>query len=878
LRQPPPLAKGNMLGRYRIEEKLGQGGMGVVYRAYDDQLHREVAIKMLSSDLASDPRRRQRFLVEARAASALSHPNICTLHDIGEHQGQVFLVMEHLGGKTLAERLKQGPLPLKETLEIAVQLADALAAAHNSGIIHRDLKPGNVMLTKGGVKLLDFGLAKLTEKTAGELGETETLGAQVPATQEGTIAGTVAYMSPEQAQGKPVDARSDIFSFGSVLYEMATGVRPFQGDTNLSVLSAILQKEPEPVSAIRHDIPADLERIISRCLKKDVERRFQHMGDVRVALLEFKEDSESGVTAAPPARRPAWPPMRKALIAGVILAILAAGGLLWWRLWPVRTPFQRIELQRLTTSGDAGEAAISPDGKYLARTSVHGEEQAIWLRQLKTGSEIQAVPPIQTKFSGLQFSRDGEYLYYAQSKGANEAALYRVPSLGGPAQLVLDKVTKRVAVSPDERRFAYLSGGPDKRMSITVAGPNPADRQTILTRSEPDFLRYQLSWSPDAKLLALPIGSSDDRFWQIESVLIVPLNGTAPAILSPVKWGMVWSAEWLANGQGLLVNGSANGSSLQFWFVPYPKGQPRRVTNDANGYWGVSTTADSTVFVTVQRDELGEMWTTAPRGGMPSQLTRTSPNAEGRGGIAWTPDGRLVYSSRALGDEDLWIANADGTNPKRLTFGGVAIAPEVAPDGRTIYFGSERSGACHIWRMDMDGNNASQVTHGHGEQCAAATPDGKWLLYESFSLAGPPSIWKMALPSGTPVRLGDLKSASGPVVSPDGQWFSLNYEDQRFEPPTGVGIMRLDGTGFKPLDIPPTGERRWSPDGKALYFAKTQQGTDNVWKLPLAGGAPVRVTNFSSGSIGSLVVSRDERLAFRHFNSISDVVLVRSVQ
>ena len=734
------------------------------------------------------------------------------------------------------------------------------------------------MLTKSGAKLLDFGLAKLTEKTTGELGETETLGAQVPKTQEGTIAGTVAYMSPEQAQGKPVDARSDIFSFGSVLYEMATGVRPFQGDTNLSVLSAILQKEPEPASAIRHDIPADLERIISRCLKKDVERRFQHMGDVRVALLELKEESDSGVKTAPPARRYVQISARKALLAGIILAILAACGLFWWRLRPSHALFQHVELQRLTTSGDVVEAAVSPDGRYVARVSAHGEEQTIWLRQLITTSEIRVVSATQISFSGLHFSRDGEYVYYSQSKQPSGHAFYRVPSLGGDAQLVLDNVTGPVAVSPDERRFAYLSGGPDKRSSIIVAGPNPADKQTILTRSEPDFLRDQLSWSPDAALLAVPIGSTDDRFWQIERVLIVPVNGTAPAILAPVKWSWVRKAEWLPNGLGLLVNGTVGTSSLQVWFVPYPTGEPRRVTNDLSNYAGVSATVDSTAFVTVQQDELGEIWTTAPRAETASQVTRTSANGDGQAGTTWTPDGRLVYASNSFGQPDLWIANPDGANPKRLTFGGVAIHPEVVPDGRTIYFGSERSGACHIWRMEIDGSNASQVTRGSGERFAAVSPDGKWLLYESFSFTGTSSIWKMALPSGTPVRLGDLKDASVPSISRDGQWFSVVYTDERFHPPAGVGIMHLDGTGFKPLNIPPTWDKRWSPDGSALYFVKTDKGIDNVWKQAIAGGAPARVTSFSSGSIGALAVSRDERLAFRHFNATADVVLIRSVQ
>jgi len=262
--------------------------------------------------------------------------------------------------------------------------------------------------------------------------------------------------------------------------------------------------------------------------------------------------------------------------------------------------------------------------------------------------------------------------------------------------------------------------------------------------------------------------------------------------------------------------------------------------------------------------------------GAASQLTSTSANGDGAGGITWTPDGRLVYASNSFGPPDLWIANPDGTNPKRLTFGGVAIAPELAPDGRTIYFGSERGGMCHIWRMDIDGSNASQVTHGSGEQFAAVSPDGQWLLYSSINLTGPSSIWKMALPSGTPVRLGDLKDAAAPAISPDGQWLSFAYTDERFQPPAGVGIMHLDGTGFKPLNIPRTWFKRWSPDSSALYFVKSEQGIANIWKQAISGGAPVRVTSFASGSIASPAVSRDERLAFRHFNSISDVVLMRS--
>lgn len=880
--EPPPaplsaLAPGRRISFYRVISKLGAGGMGEVYLAEDTRLGRHVALKVLPPDLAMDPGRKARFVREARAASALNHPNIVTVYDIGHEDEIEFLAMEYVAGKPLSALIPRQGMPLNELLPCAIQLAGALAKAHDAGIVHRDIKPGNIMMTtEGVVKVLDFGLAKLTEPPSSDTAPTQSLHHQSGApTEEGRIVGTTAYMSPEQVEGKPVDGRSDIFSFGTVLYEMATGVRPFHGDTQISIVSAILQKDPAPVTVLQPGLPLDLERIISRCLKKDVERRFQHMDDVRVALLELKEDSESGVKAAPPARRYVRLSLRKALLAGALLCVLAAG-FFWLRLRPSRAPFQHIQLQRLTTSGDVQEAAISPDGKYLARTSAQGERQTIWLRQLRTAAEIQVVSAAQTEFTGLHFSRDGEYVYYTQSKPSGRAALYKVPSLGGSPQLVLDNVTGPVAVSPDERRFGYLSRGPEKRSSIVVAGPNPADRQTILTRSEPDFLRRQLSWSPDGTLLAVPIGSVDDRFWNIERVLIVPLNGTAPAILAPVKWSWVPYVAWLPSGRALLVNGATASSRSQVWFVPYPTGEARRVTNDLNDYAGVNVTADSAAFVTVQQYELGEMWTTAAHAAVASQLTSTSANGDGSGGITWTPDGKLVYASSSFGPPDLWIANPDGANPKRLTFGGVAIAPEVAPDGRTIYFGSERGGMCHIWRIDIDGNNASQVTHGRGEQRAAVSPDGRWLLYESFSLTGPASIWKMALPSGTPVRLSDLKDASAPSISPDGQWLSVAYADERFQPPAGVGIMSLDGTVFKPLNIPQTPRKRWSPDSSALYFVKSEQGIANIWKQPISGGAPVRVTSFTSGSIGSLAVSRDERLAFRHVNSISDVVLIRS--
>jgi eukaryotic-like serine/threonine-protein kinase len=335
---------GRAVGQYHISEKLGEGGMGVVWKARDTRLDRFVALKTLPDEKLGDPVRKRRFAQEAKAASALNHPNIVHIYDITGADGVQFIAMEYVPGKTLEQLIGRKGMRLNEALKYAVQIADALAKAHSAGIIHRDLKPSNIMITENGlVKVLDFGLAKLVETELSEFEATEIAsGQERPNTEEGTIIGTVAYMSPEQAQGKKVDARSDIFSFGSVLYEMVTGRRAFSGDSKISTLSAILKQEPEPVSSVAHDVPRDLDRIISRCLRKDVARRFQHMDDLQVALLDLKEESESGkltgaVASSAPGRRKRWLPW---ILAGSVVLLLVAVGLRLLR--PAAHPVSRI--------------------------------------------------------------------------------------------------------------------------------------------------------------------------------------------------------------------------------------------------------------------------------------------------------------------------------------------------------------------------------------------------------------------------------------------------------------------------------------------------------------------------------------------------------
>ncbi|HYM09974.1 MAG TPA: protein kinase, partial [Bryobacterales bacterium] len=510
---------GQTLGHYRIEAKLGEGGMGVVYRATDTRLGRAVAIKVLRGEAMADPARRKRFEQEAKAASSLNHPNIITIHEIdaaATAAGPVdFIAMEYVEGKTLDELIGRKGLRLGEALKYAVPIADALAKAHASGIVHRDLKPGNVMVTTDGlVKLLDFGLAKLTERVENDpLAATETLQpAEAPPTEEGVILGTVAYMSPEQAEGKKIDARSDIFSFGSVLYEMVTGRRPFQGETKISILSAILHQEPRPLSETGEAFPQELERIVGRCLRKDLDRRFQHMADVKIALLELKEESESGALAKQRAREQA--PKRRmaaaAIAAVVVLLVAAAAGV---TLWLSRRPAAERGAVLTELTSDPGlttDPALSPDAKLVAyasdRASPSGSEANldIWVQQLSGGQAIQLTHDPADDHEP-SFSPDGASLAFRSERGApsGPGGIYVVSTFGGEEKLVAP-LGRRPRFSPDGSQIAYwvgnIGGDPSVPGTAKIYVAASAGGPPRPVRPEFAVARYPV-WSADGKSL-----------------------------------------------------------------------------------------------------------------------------------------------------------------------------------------------------------------------------------------------------------------------------------------------------------------------------------------------------------------------------------------
>lgn len=882
------------LNHYRILGPIGQGGMGEVYAAEDTRLHRKVALKVLPTVLAQDPERRQRFEREAQTIAALNHPNIVTIHSVEEDQGIPFLTMELVDGKPLDEVARSGRLSLDALLRIGIAVSDAVAAAHQRGITHRDLKPSNIMVTDDGrVKVLDFGLAKLREAEARE-GEDVTRLHGRDLTDEGRIIGTVAYMSPEQAEGKPVDGRSDVFSLGVVLHELATGQKPFKGDTNVSVISSILKDTPPPVTELNPSLPSGLARVIRRSLAKDPSRRYQTAIDLRNELEDLRDEltdvgralSErhdfSGVSAIPAASPPAprgnaLRALASAALLLVLVAVLAVG-YTFWRLregsGPV-TDFLEIDRpERLTTTGNAALAAISPDARYVAHVKNDPGAPSLWVRQTATTSDVEIVKGAPVRYAGVSWSPDGNHVYYVTyEQNGGLGTLYMIPTLGGTPQKVLEDVDSRIEFSPDRKQFAFTRGYPAEGTAfVMIADADGSNVRKLAQLEKPDqFMLAGTAWSSDGKTIIAAGRSLHDGLHSLIAAVDVA-SGTVTRLEG--RWQGINDLQWVKGTDTFLVAAAESGSPFhQVWQIKYPGGERRRIINDLNSYSSLSLSEDGRSLATVQTEAVSNLFVSnlddASNG---QQITRGRGRADGQTGLAWTRDGRILFISGASGRQQVWITDPDGRNMQLLTAAPQepVLSLSATPDGQYIVFHRLSDKRMRIWRMKMDGSGQQLLTHGDLDQAPVAGPGG--IVYFHRIVDGIPRTFKVPVEGGEAVQVSE--HAFRPIdVSPDGSQLlgvAWNAQAQR----SSLAIMPANGEPPRLLARIPAVVGRFTPDGQGVIFPVIDRGVMRLGILDLASDKATAVGAVPDIVFNGAISPDGKRLVLSRGVILSDVLLL----
>ena len=816
-----PSMIGEILGHYRIESKLGEGGMGEVWKARDTRLDRFIALKTLPAEKVADPERRNRFVLEAKAASALNHPNIVHVYDIADSAGVPFIAMEYVVGKTLDQLTGRNGLRLNEALKYAIQIADALARAHSSGIVHRDLKPSNIMVDEHGlVKVLDFGLAKLTEPVPGEFSLTQSLRTpENPKTEEGTIVGTAAYMSPEQAEGKPVDARSDIFSFGSVLYEMTTGRRAFQNDTKLSTLSAILEKEPTPVSAILPKTPPELEKLIARCLRKDPDRRIQHMGDVKLALEELKEESDSGRLQAPvlPAAG-ATRRVPKTLLAALVVTVLAvtAAAVVWLR--SAGKPADRSNWVQLTNLPDAvSQPSLSPDGRFL--TFIRGAETfaapgQIYVKMLPDGEPVQLTHDDSQKMSPA-FSTDGTQIAYTVVSAENQWDTWVVPVLGGQPRLWLPNASGLVWSGKGKILFSEIKNN-DIHMGIVQAEDSRAGERVVYLPAHDRGMAHRSYPSPNAKW-ALAV-EMDRGLWL--PCRLVPMEGSsAGRQVGPPAAGCTFAA-WSPDGRWMYLTSHADGA-FHIWRQRFPDGQPEQITS--------------------------------------------GPAEEE--GIAMAADGHSFITALGVRQSSVWVHDAGGD--RQVSLEGYSFDPELLPDGKRVCFRISKgavsaSEPSELRVVDMNsGTNQSLLPGvavvGPSGHAYDLSQDGQRVVVAARDREGARRLWLAPLDLHSPPREIPKVQGDNPLFGSNGEILFRAVEGSS----AFVYGIQEDGTGLrKVIEEPIAGLEGISPGGEWLVVKLPGAEGATATAFPLHGGSPVRITASGVASDHAFKWSPDGRWVF----------------
>jgi Tol biopolymer transport system component len=874
----PAFQKEDRVGHYVISRLLNRGGMGEVYLARDTRMERWVAIKALAPDLAHNPDLVHRLKLEARAGSALNHPNVLTVYDFGEQNGVHYVVGEYVEGKQLREFI--GQLTEQQAVDYGLQIARALRAAHTAGIVHRDIKPENIMIRADGfVKVLDFGLARPVNvqlKTANTL--YERLSAIGADTIAGQLAGTLNYMSPERTRGISGDQRTDVWSWGAVLYEMLADRPPFEAATPADTLESIRKDVPPPPGSNR-----ELNRVVDRALRKNPEERYP---DMTSAIQDLEAAAKAGTSLSFAMRRilqatlqhlPAgWQPVIAQwglwIVLLALLTLAGGGGYRWYKQKDDR-PFQIESVARLTTQGTISQAAISPDAHFVAYVNAEGEREALHVRQTPNGADYEIIPSEQGQFTGLTFSRDG-YIYYVFKK-KDTGILYRIPMLGGTPSLVTEDVDSAVSFSPKGDRFVFMRGVSAEATSLMIGSLHGGQEETLSTMHAPSWYWSSPLWSLDGDSVFAEVFTQTNTEVKLVSIRLRDKRQTT---IAPGLWFWMGKPAWTRKGQAVMFPAATHELNRgQLVELSLADGEITPITKDLGNYLSVDATPDGKKIVAVQQDRISGIWL------VPLDHTTDARIVTKPGGrfaeVTWTSDGQLVTQGQIGTQTDLWSLDPAKGALRRLTDDAyIELHPEASRDGKYLIYLGDRDHNFHLWRVQADGSHPVRLTHDEAmESRGTITPDSASVIYTS-ARNGFQTLWEVSIQGGE-ARQITKKPAKEPWVSPmDGSLILCSYAENSA---TGwlVTIVRRDtGEVVRSFpEVPAESPFRWAADGRRFFYIRTLNGVSNIWAQDVHGGNPTQLTHFNQEKIFSIAPSPDGRsLACVRGILASDAVLIES--